>query len=109
VRIAVDGERPDRVPEPVSLAAYRIVQESLTNARRHAVGAGVDVTFSFQPQRLTLVVESNGGAPPRRDDEPHGVGILGMRERAAAVGGTLTARPVAGGFRVDADLPYARS
>jgi signal transduction histidine kinase len=107
VRIEVDGERPERIPEPVSLTAYRIVQESLTNARRHAAGAAVKVTLSFGSQRLAVAVENAPGASPHGDGRAPGVGILGMRERAAAAGGTLIARPLAGGFRVDADLPYA--
>ena len=109
VRIEVHGDRPERIPEPVSLAAYRIIQESLTNARRHAAGAAVNVTLSFQAQRLAVAVESATGEPQQGNGRAPGVGILGMSERAAAVGGTVTARPVPDGFRVDADLPYARS
>jgi signal transduction histidine kinase len=109
VRIEMDGDRPDRIPEPVSLAAYRIIQESLTNARRHAPGAAVNVALSFQAQRLTVAVENAQGTPQPDNGQAPGVGILGMRERAAAVGGTLAAHPRPDGFRVDADLPYARS
>jgi signal transduction histidine kinase len=109
VRIEIDGDRPERIPEPVSLAAYRIVQESLTNARRHAAGAAVKVTLSFRQQRLAVAVENAHGASQHGNERAPGVGILGMRERAAAAGGTLTARPLPGGFRVEADLPYAGS
>jgi signal transduction histidine kinase len=108
VEIAVDGDRPERISEPVSLAAYRILQEALTNARRHAGGAPVKVTLSFRRERLKLAVENPTGAQPVNGRAP-GVGILGMSERAAAVGGTVAARSIPGGFRVDADLPYARS
>ena len=108
VQAEVEGERPDRIPEPVSLAAYRIIQESLTNARRHATGAPVKVTLSFRPQRLAVAIENATGSPQHANGRGPGVGILGMRERAAAVGGTVTARQLRGGFRVDAELPYAR-
>ena len=109
VRIEVSGDRPARIPEPVSLAAYRIVQESLTNARRHAPGAPVKIELSFRPERLTLAVENANSGPRHANGRALGVGLLGMTERAAAVGGTVTAQPVPGAFRVDADLPYARS
>jgi signal transduction histidine kinase len=104
VRMAVVGERPAHVPDAVSLAAYRIVQESLTNARRHAGGAPVDVTLAYAGDRLDVSIENgdgmgNGGGP--------GVGIVGMSERAAALGGTVTARPLEHGFLVRAKLPYA--
>jgi signal transduction histidine kinase len=107
VRVRLSGDRPARLPEPVSLAAYRIIQESLTNARRHAAGAAVSVTVAFGPDRLTIAVENGLGAASQAD--ARGVGIVGMRERAAAVGGAVTAGRHNGGFRVDADLPYARA
>ena len=109
VQMEVEGEQPERVPEAVSLAAYRIVQEALTNARRHAAGAPVHVRLAFQPNGLTLAVENHGGAPVdgHWSDGASGVGIIGMTERAAAVGGTLRAAPQRDGFRVDAELPYA--
>lgn len=106
VRIQVRGDRPARVPEPVSLAAYRIIQESLTNARRHAAGAAVTVTVAFGPDRLTLAIENAAGTASHINGGARGVGIVGMRERAAAVGGTVSAGRLAAGFRVDADLPY---
>jgi signal transduction histidine kinase len=109
VRMAVVGERPQRVPEAVSLAAYRIVQESVTNARRHAPGATVRVTLSFEPDRVGVAIENGDGTPEAANGRAPGVGIMGMTERAAAVGGTVTARPLPCGFRVDAELPYARS
>jgi signal transduction histidine kinase len=109
VRVAVVGDRPQRLPDAVSLAAYRIVQESLTNARRHAAGTAVHVTLSFEPDRLALAIENGEGTSGESNGRGPGVGIMGMTERAAAVGGTVTARPLASGFRVDADLPYARA
>ena len=109
VRMEVIGDRPQRVPEGVSLAAYRIVQESLTNARRHARGAAVQVTLCFEPDTVAVGIENDDGISARVNGRGPGVGITGMTERAAAVGGTLTARPVPRGFRVDAELPYTRS
>jgi signal transduction histidine kinase len=104
VRIAVVGERPPHVPDAVSLAAYRIVQESLTNARRHAAGAPVDVTVSYAGDRVDVSIENGDGTANGRGP---GVGIMGMTERAAAIGGTVTARAVERGFLVRAELPFA--
>ena len=106
VRMELAGERPARLPEPVSLAAYRIIQESLTNARRHAPGAAVNVAVAFGTDRLTIAVENALGAASQSNG---GVGIAGMCERAASVGGAVTAGRRDGGFRVDADLPYPRA
>ena len=109
VQLDVDGEQPTRVPDAVSLAAFRIVQESLTNARRHAAEAPVRVRLSFEPSGLTLAVENGSGVPANGNGATAGVGILGMTERATAVGGTLRASRLPDGFRVDAELPYARA
>jgi signal transduction histidine kinase len=108
VRLDVSGERPERLPDAVSLAAFRIVQESLTNARRHAPGAPVRVCLAFAPSCLSLVVENGTGTDANGDASTAGVGIMGMAERAATVGGTLRAAAVPSGFRVDAELPYRR-
>ncbi len=97
----------------VELAAYRIVQEALTNARRHAPGAAVDVELRFDADALHLRIRDDGPGPPDWQAEAVGAaqfggghGLLGMRERAAAVGGELTtgAAP-GGGFLVQATLP----
>jgi signal transduction histidine kinase len=88
----------------IELAAYRIVQEALTNTRRHAPGAAVDVELSQADDCLHLRVRDNGPGPPA--DPGRGHGLAGMRERAAAVGGELRTGPAAGGgFLVDAVLP----
>jgi signal transduction histidine kinase len=92
----------------VELAAYRIVQEALTNARRHAPGAAVDVEMQFTDEALHLRIRDNGPGPvtvgAQRDGAGHG--LLGMRERAAAVGGELSAGAApGGGFLVQARLP----
>jgi signal transduction histidine kinase len=107
VDLDVDGERPAYLSHAVSLAAFRIAQESLTNARRHAAGADVRIALAFDPDTLRLVVENNA-ATGAVNGTSAGVGIMGMRERAATVGGTFDARAIGGGFRVEAHLPYAR-
>jgi signal transduction histidine kinase len=91
----------------VELAAYRIVQEGLTNARRHAPGAAVDVELHFAEDALQVRVRDNGPGPAAEPRPPSlGHGLLGMRERAAAVGGEFRAGPApAGGFLVQATLP----
>ncbi|GAA3525723.1 histidine kinase [Nonomuraea rosea] len=87
----------------VELAAYRIIQEALTNARRHAPGAAVDVELDYTGAELLLSVRDNG---PGSGDAGGGHGLSGMRERAAAVGGELRTGPApGGGFRVEARLP----
>ncbi len=106
-RLQIAGSPPDRLSPAVSLAAYRIVQESLTNARRHAAGATVRISLTFQPDDLAVAVEDNGGRSVDGNGAPRGVGITGMTERAETVGGTLHAAPLADGFRVAAHLPYA--
>ena len=105
VSLDVHGSAPSRISDGTSLAAYRIVQESLTNVRRHAPGAPAAVTLRFDPTQLTLTVDNEAG-DASTDSAGPGVGITGMRERANAAGGRLCAGPNASGFRVRADLPY---
>ena len=103
-RLIVSGP-PVTVDPGVGLAAYRIVQEALTNARRHAPGAAVDVEVRYGERELRLVIRDNGPGP-RRTAPAGGHGLLGMRERAAAVGGELRAGAAAvGGFLIEARLP----
>ena len=101
------GERPDLLPEAVQLAAYRIVQESLTNTRRHAPGAPAEVTVAFDDDLLRITIEnaawSGDGTSAAGEG---GTGIIGMRERAIAIGGTLEAGRRGDCFRVAAQLPY---
>jgi signal transduction histidine kinase len=103
-RLIVSGP-PATLDPGVELAAYRIVQEALTNSRRHAPGAAVDVELRYAACALRLRIRDNGpGPPPVLPDGCHG--LLGMRERAAAVGGDLrTGSAGAGGFLVEASLP----
>ncbi|NUS17233.1 MAG: sensor histidine kinase, partial [Streptomyces sp.] len=104
VRLIVSG--PAAVLDPgVELAAFRIVQEALTNVRRHAPGAAVDVELRYGDEALQLRVRDNGPGPGS-GERTGGHGLPGMRERAAAAGGTLrTGRAAGGGFLVEASLP----
>jgi signal transduction histidine kinase len=107
VELRVDGQQR-RLPAGVELSAYRIMQEALSNALRHAPGAKATVEVCYEPIRLRLRVHND--PPPAGDQRPAqappGQGIIGMRERAAMLGGTLTAAPTAdGGYLVEADLP----
>jgi signal transduction histidine kinase len=94
---------PYPVPPEVDRAAYRIVQEALTNVLRHAGAAvSVEVAVGYDPARITLRVDDDGEAAPAGT----GMGLIGMRERAVAAGGSLTAGPgEGGGFSVRAELP----
>jgi len=100
--------RVGTVAPTVDLTAYRIVQESLTNALRHAGPTSARVTLSYTDDELGVEVFDGGRG--RVDGTPHGAGhgIAGMRERVEAVGGTLIAGPgPEGGFRVQARLPLS--
>jgi signal transduction histidine kinase len=102
VRLIVSGP-VSRLDPGVELAAYRIVQEALTNARRHAPGAAVDVELCYAGDMLRLRIRDNGPGPGDRQAAGHG--LLGMRERAAAAGGALRIGAARGGFCVEAELP----
>jgi len=97
------GERAD-VPAPVATAVYLVVQEALTNTVRHARAARVVVTLRYTPESVVVDVQDDGTAPATI---VHGHGIAGMRERVAALGGTLTAAPGRTGFSVRATIPIA--
>ncbi|MET9431820.1 sensor histidine kinase [Streptomyces sp. NPDC003036] len=94
------------LPAAVDLAAYRIIQEALTNVRKHA---GPDATAEVSVVRVGRTLEVtvlDNGVPAPSAEESGGHGLLGMRERATALGGSLTAAPrYGGGFRVHAILP----
>jgi len=103
-RLIISGA-PVTVDPGVGLAAYRIVQEALTNARRHAPGAAVDVEVCYGDGELRLLVRDNGPGP-QPTTPAGGHGLHGMRERAVAVGGELRAgAATVGGFLVQARLP----
>lgn len=105
VRLRVDGDQPSQLSDASSLAAYRIIQEALTNARRHAPGAPVTVGVTFDIERMSILVQNPGAGPGHHDVAP-GVGLQGMTERATAVGGVLQAGRTDDGFAVHAGLPY---
>lgn len=109
VRVTFAGaDSATALPAAVDQAAYRIIQEALTNVVRHAGRAAATVTISRTPGRLVVQVDDDGPARPDQTFS-EGNGILGMRERAAAVGGTLEVRHGPdGGFRVRAELPLTR-
>jgi signal transduction histidine kinase len=95
------------VPTPVHSASYRIVQEALTNVLRHADAKAVTVVVRADEDMLTIVVADDGTGAGRRG-EGAGAGIRGMRERAEALGGTLSSgRGERGGWTVEATLPLA--
>ncbi len=96
---------PRDLPEGAELAAYRVVQESLTNTRKHAgLAASAAVTLKYEPAGLTVEVTDNGLASPTPGSGGHG--LAGMRERIEMYGGTVQAGPLrGGGFRVVAHLP----
>jgi signal transduction histidine kinase len=97
---------PRELPSAVDQAAYRILQESITNVIRHAGPAGVTVSLTYGPSDLQLRITDDGCGPRHADGSQGGRGIVGMRERAALLGGELTAGPrQGGGFQVQARLP----
>lgn len=108
IAFEVAGEEPPRVPDAVQLAVFRIVQESLTNARRHAPGSVARVDLIYRDDVLQLTIENTTDGDSQGVDDPNGVGILGMRERAMALGGSLQAGREGERFRVVAQLPYGR-
>ncbi|MET8982734.1 histidine kinase [Streptomyces sp. NPDC004539] len=105
VELSVTGV-PDEVPFGIGLAAYRVVQEALTNTVKHATGASVTVTVAYEAGRLRVEVTDTGGGPSESAATGNGRGLTGLRERLAAYGGTLDAgRRLTGGYRVTALIP----
>ncbi|MES9541621.1 histidine kinase [Actinomadura sp. NPDC000600] len=107
VELAEHGDPPSASPA-VGRTAYRIVQEALTNARKHAPGAAVRVDVRYRTDGVTLTVRN--AAPSREPDAElaasgSGTGLAGLRERVELLGGTFAAGPHLGGFRVEASLP----
>lgn len=105
------GAAADRVPASVQLATYRIVQESLTNIRRHAGEVSAVIEVEVGDDAVTAWIRNAPGprpaTPAARSTIASGAGITGMRERTGLTGGTLLARPTeAGGFEIEAVLPY---
>jgi signal transduction histidine kinase len=102
VRLETTGdERP--LPAGVDLAAFRIVQESMTNVARHSGAGTVRIKIAHGSRHIDLDIEDDGRGPGNGSG---GSGISGMRERVAALGGEFSAGPApGGGFRVSAHLP----
>lgn len=108
--LTVKGTWPRVVPAGLALTAFRIVQEALTNVRRHAPGAEARVEVAHRLGLIEILVEDSGGTgrnQPMDDEQPGGNGVRGMRERVELYGGTLDAgpRPDRAGWRVFAEIP----
>jgi signal transduction histidine kinase len=103
VRLHVDGE-PSALPRPIDLSAYRIVQEGLTNALKHARAKVADVTIRYGPRELQIDVRDDGVGSAAGDGLGHG--LVGMRERVTIYGGEMTAGAASGGgFLLSTRLP----
>ena len=103
VTLRVEGDRPELSPG-IDLSAYRIVQEGLTNALKHAKGAHAEVLVRYIDSSVQLEIADDGQGVPSRDGMGHG--LVGMRERVALYGGTIEAGPRdGGGFLLRARLP----
>ncbi len=110
VEVNVEGE-PHKLPTSLDLSGYRIVQEALTNALKHAGPARARVAISYLADKLELEIVDDGQGP---GDDGHnaggGRGLIGMKERVSLFGGELDVGPAAeGGFRVHASLPLEES
>jgi signal transduction histidine kinase len=105
IALHIEGQRP-AVPAGVDLAAYRIVQEGLTNVIRHAGGAPTVVTIRYTPDAVTIEIDDQGSRTPSSAVSSGGHGLVGMRERVELYDGQFDAGSRAeGGFRVSARLP----
>ncbi len=108
VTLAVDGERGE-VPAGVDLAGFRIVQEALTNVRRHAGAAATEVRIGYAGRWIDLCVRNAAGPLSAAATSGGGRGVIGMTERAKVYGGSLDAAPDGDGFAVRARLPRESS
>jgi signal transduction histidine kinase len=105
VHLVIDADHTG-LPAAVSVSAYRIVQEALTNILKHAGPAHAEVAVTCAGDAVTIEVTDDGTGPPASPAHPGGHGLAGMRERAAILGGELAAGPrPGGGFAVQARLP----
>jgi Signal transduction histidine kinase len=101
------------LPAGLELAAYRLIQEALTNVRKHAPTSHVQVRLGYEPDRLRIEVSDDGGSSgsavaPVRDASGSGHGLIGMRERVQLYDGGLQTGPMpGGGFRIEATLPLS--
>ena len=106
---AISTGAPRPLPPPASLAAYRIIQESLTNVLRHARGSTAKVVLDYGDTALLMVITNTAPCEPTpKPASPGGRGLVGLAERVHALGGEFDAAPqVVGGYRVRARLPWA--
>ena len=107
VSVTVEGD-PVALPAGVDLSAYRVLQEALTNAIKHAAGASVQVVVRYDAQKIALTVadDGDGAAAANGNGNGHGHGLAGMRERVELYGGHLRTGPApGGGYSVEAVLP----
>lgn len=101
---------PGELPSGIGLTAYRIVQEALTNVRKHAGATGAEVTLRYGDDELEIEVTDDGCGPVDGAPSPTGHGLIGMRERVALYGGDMAVEPApGGGLRVRAQIPLRRS
>jgi signal transduction histidine kinase len=106
VTVTSNGD-PCPLPAGLELAAYRVVQEALTNTVKHASGASATVDVTYSSDELRITVTDTGGQPTPEAVASTGRGLAGLRERLAVYGGTLQATTrLTGGFRVQAHLPF---
>lgn len=106
VDLSVSGE-PRPLSQAVSLSAFRILQEALTNVLRHTTDPRARVEIVYEPQTIRLLIENLDSAVSERPVvESGGHGLIGMRERASMLGGKFSAEPLPSGFRVVVSLPY---
>jgi signal transduction histidine kinase len=111
VALRIDG-RPAALPPGLDLAAYRLVQESLTNVAKHAAGATALVRLTYQPDAVEIIVTDSGpiGPSPVPPAENGGHGLVGLRERVQLYDGHFSyGQQPSGGFRVRATLPLQRA
>lgn len=107
VEVRVEGD-PRPLPPGIDLSAYRIVQEGLTNALKHAGPAHAQVLLRYAPRSLDVEIRDDGTGDSQNGGDGSGQGLIGMRERVALYGGTLHAGPrERGGFEIRARLPLA--
>jgi signal transduction histidine kinase len=106
VAVSIEGEERS-LPSMIGVSAYRIVQEALTNTLKHAAASRADVRVRYWPDELEVeIIDDGRGATALSGTRPGGLGLIGMRERAALHGGQLTAGTVSGGgFAVRVKLP----
>jgi signal transduction histidine kinase len=106
VDIVVDGA-PRDLPPGADLAAYRVVQEALTNTLKHSTGTHAQVRLEWRTDRVGIVISDDGHDKRPAHPGPPGHGLIGMRERVALYGGTFNAGRNGRGFVVSVDLPVA--